>query len=205
MRLACCPGIYPYIGNDGCPVKRQEKLRSPVLPCPGGAVILIATLLELASVRSFPFTDVDVLYLIGISLPLAYLFLSWSSQTRWRIIAAIFCITPILQFMFEYAELPLQILIIGPITGVPPDLFAVLHQWFIDSWFPLFPWLGGISLLGAQLGVIRWEAGRVNSFTTPKIAYITLGFLMARPTVWMVFPDRLYIRLGYVELFYPRQ
>lgn len=157
---------------------------------------------ELASVQFFPFTDADVLYLIGISLPFAYLFLSWNSRRRWLIIAAIFRIAPVLQFMFGYAKLPLQIPIIGPMTGVQPDLFAVFHQWFIDGWFPLFPWLG-ISLPGAQLGVIRWEAGRVNSSVTLKIADIALGFLMAGLTVWMVFPGRIYTRLGYVELFYP--
>ncbi len=168
----------------------------------GGVVILIAALLELASARFLPFTDVDVLYLIGISLPLAYLFLSLRTRTRWLIIAAIFCITPVLQFIFGYAGLPLQIPISGAVAGLPLDPFAILHSWFIDGWFPLFPWLG-ISLLGAQLGVIRWKSGRANSFATPKTVYIALGLLMAGLFLWMAFPARLFTRLGFVELFYP--
>ena len=66
----------------------------------GALVIMIAAGLEAVAWGIFPFIDMDVLFLIGISLPLAYLFLTLDREARWGIILALFCATPVLQLVF---------------------------------------------------------------------------------------------------------
>ena len=56
----------------------------------------------------FPFIDMDVLFLIGISLPLAYLFLTLDREARWGIILALFCATPCSSSCSVTRRLPLH-------------------------------------------------------------------------------------------------
>ena len=68
----------------------------------GGLVILIASGLEAVVWGIFPFIDMDVLFLIGISLPLACLFLALDRRVRWGLIIALFSAAPVLQLVFGY-------------------------------------------------------------------------------------------------------
>jgi uncharacterized membrane protein len=169
----------------------------------GGLVILIAALLEAAVWGIVPFIDMDVLFLIGISLPLVYLFLPLKRPVRWGIIAGIFCVTPLVQLVFGYPALPVQFPVAsfsGAISG--GILPAAARDWLIGGWFPVFPWLG-VALLGAELGTIRWAKDGVTSFATRKYAAIALGMLATGTALWALFPGPQLVRYGYVELFYP--
>jgi uncharacterized membrane protein len=109
----------------------------------GGVVVFIGVLLDMIGMGLIPFTSIDVLYLIGISLPLGYLYISLGTRSRWALIAAIFCITPLVQLVFGYTQLPVQIPIVntGSIVSTIP-ITEILRQWFVDGWFPVLPWLG---------------------------------------------------------------
>jgi uncharacterized membrane protein len=169
----------------------------------GGLVILVAAGLEAVVWGIFPFIDMDVLFLIGISLPLAYLFLALDRRLRWGIILTLFCVAPILQLMFGYPYLPAQLYLaggIGEIAGL--TLPAVAGHWFVWGWFPVVPWLG-LALLGAELGSIRWAGAGIRSFATEKFAALGLGFVATGLALWTLFPGTQLVRYGYVELFYP--
>lgn len=60
-----------------------------------------------------PFVDVDVLYLIGLSVPLTFFFLQFGSNFKWLIIVLIFIITPLLQKLLGYTEYVNPILLWG--------------------------------------------------------------------------------------------
>ena len=178
----------------------------------GGFVIGIAAFLDLFVMGFVPFIDTDVLYLIGISLPLAYLFLSLGKRTRLAILIGILIAAFLLRGIVGYSSLPIMI----PASSLPimipassllhggmlPDIFAVLSQWFIDGWFPIFPWLF-IALLGAQAGMFRWHEGTIISFAQRKLAILAVSVLAIGSIVWFLVPGPLLTRLGYVELFYP--
>jgi len=169
----------------------------------GGLVLLIAAGLEAVVWGIFPFMDMDVLFLIGISLPLAYLFLRLDREVRWGIILALFCATPVLQLVFGYPALPLQLPLADAVSGHAGFFLPTLAgHWFIGGWFPVFPWLG-VALLGAELGTIRWTGNAIASFATRQFAAVALGMLGTGIALWALFPGPQIIRFGYVELFYP--
>ena len=158
----------------------------------GGVVVLIGILIDVFLYHLYPFKSADVLYLIGLSLPLAYLFLGLDKGARWAIICLIFLLTPVLQASLGYREANLAD------TG----LTGIARSFVIDGFFPVFPWLG-FSLLGAQLGTLRWQNGTINRFNVPRWAAPTALLLAAGLILWAAFPGAMYVRYGYAELFYP--
>ncbi len=162
----------------------------------GGLVLLIAAGLEAVVWRIFPFIDMDVLFLIGISLPLAYLFLALDRRVRWGIILALFCSAPVLQLVFGYPLLPVQIPVAGAAVGIAGlSLPVVAGHWFISGWFPVFPWLG-LAFLGAELGTIRWTGTAITSFATRRFAAVGLGMLATGIVLWSFFPARNWYGTG---------
>lgn len=158
----------------------------------GAIIVLIGVLIDVFLWNIYPFVGVDVLYLIGISLPFAYLFLKADEKLRWAIIGIIFLLTPVLQNIVGYREA--HYLDTGP-GGIARSLL-------IDGYFPIFPWLG-FSLLGAQLGVLRWKNKTVEKYDNPRMAAIAILLLAFGSALWYASPGNMYIREGYAELFYP--
>ena len=165
----------------------------------GGLILLVAALIDVVVWNLYPFIGVDVLYLIGISLPLAYLSLKLKIQIRALLVAIIFLATPILQGLLGYASYPADFdfyLWVDPaITSAP----SVLHHWVIDGWFPIFPWLG-FMLLGTILMSIRqrWQSNGEN-----KLLLLGICMLAAGGLLWWLYPGSLFTREGYSEMFYP--
>ena len=169
----------------------------------GGLVLIVAALLESAVWGIVPFIDMDVLFLIGISLPLTYLYLWAKRPVRWGIIAALFAATPVIQLIFGYPVLPVQL----PLAGLPVMagswlIPAAAGGWLFGGWFPLFPWLG-VAFLGAELGIVRWADSGITSFGTRQAALVSLVMLGAGAALWALLPGPQLVRYGYVELFYP--
>jgi uncharacterized membrane protein len=158
----------------------------------GAIIILIGVLIDVFLWNIYPFVGADVLYLIGISLPFAYLFLNLDEKLRWAIIGVIFLLTPIFQNIIGYRE----------VHHLDNSLIGIAHSLFIDGYFPIFPWLG-FSLLGAQLGSIRWKDGKINKYNNSLMVAIIIALLVIGSALWEAFPGNMYIREGYAELFYP--
>ncbi len=166
----------------------------------GMLVIAVGTLIDMFIWRIYPFTTVDVLYLIGISLPLAYLIQRLNASSQWLIVISIFSVTPFLQNMFGYADYPSEFLF--P-SGAPSIIIEnqtnILNHWLVDGWFPIFPWLG-FSLLGVILANLRLKYktfGGIPFFLT-GIFLLALGIV-----VWYFYPGKFLTRAGYSEVFYP--
>ena len=169
----------------------------------GGLVILVAALLEALVWGIVPGTGMDVLFLIGLSLPLAFLFLQLPRPARWGILAGIFCMTPVAEFIVGYPALPLQVPL--PVfweTGIAGLIPAAAGDWIAGGWFPVFPWLG-VALLGAELGTVRWTRDGIRSFATRRTAASGLLVLCLGSLLWTLYPGQQLVRYGYAELFYP--
>ena len=169
----------------------------------GGLVILTGAALEVLTTGKVPFLSMDVLYLIGLSLPLTYLFLACRAGIRRAMIPAIFCLGPVLWAVFSYPALPLTstfAALFGAGTGLSSG--AVAMSWIVTGWFPVIPWIA-FAFLGAELGMVRWQQDTIRPFTTPAIGTLALGCLAAGATLWALYPGPHVVRFGYIELFYP--
>jgi uncharacterized membrane protein len=169
----------------------------------GGFVVLLGALLDLLARGTVPFLDFDVLYLIGISLPLAYLFLYLSLRKRMLVFLSIIVVTPLAQAFFGYSGLPLQVPLIPVLTGSAlPAAFVILRQWLVEGWFPILPWLA-VALLGAHAGTFRWRENSIRSFADRELAILGFGALAIGALLWYILPGPALTPYGYVELFYP--
>jgi uncharacterized membrane protein len=167
----------------------------------GAIVVGIAALLEVIIWKFFPFMSVDVLYLIGVSLPLVYFMLRFSTPARWTIVAIIFLFTPVLQQILGYADYPTEVAL-STDPGDAVDATSIFNHWLLDGWFPLFPWFG-FALLGAQLADLRVrqkvrDLGWVRGSLATGAALFVCGIF-----IWWMYPGDLMTRGGYSELFYP--
>ncbi|MBK6835740.1 MAG: DUF1624 domain-containing protein [Bacteroidetes bacterium] len=165
----------------------------------GIAIICIAACIDMLLWGAVPFSTFDVLYIIGLSLPIGKLFYSLNKVVQFSIIAILFALTPILQSKFGYIEAPvepeLKLFMSNGFQGA-----IVWKQFLIDGWFPLFPWLG-VSMLGMLVGKYRCE-------TEIKKANATYGIFglivfLAGIVSWIIINPKLMEREGYSELFYP--
>ena len=172
----------------------------------GGIVILAAALLDLLVFRYIPFIDMDVLYLIGLSLPLAYLYLGLPERKRWIILAAILLLTPILWAGFGYNTtgiVPTFSFFSPAVPGIPvPGAADIVKSLFVDGWFPIFPWVA-LSFFGAEAGMYRWDKGKVRTFRFRHEGLFAAGLLIGGGILWFLFPGAQALRHGYIELFYP--
>jgi uncharacterized membrane protein len=169
----------------------------------GGFVVLLGALLDLLARGMVPFLDCDVLYLIGISLPLAYLFMHLDLRKRMLVFLSIIIVTPLAQAFFGYSGFPLSIPLVPALTGsAMPAATAILRQWLIEGWFPIFPWLA-IALLGAHAGTFRWQGNTIRNFAGRELALLGCCALAAGALCWYILPGPALTPYGYVELFYP--
>ena len=165
-----------------------------------GLILSIASAIDIFIWQQCPFTSFDVLYLIGISLSLSYGVSKLPNSTRWAVTCLFFLVAPLFQHYFGYQLSNIDY----PLAQYPiPSLFqnsvSITKRFFIDGWFPLFPW-AGFSLLGMNLGSLWKKQGEAFFSALKRYSLPVLLFGIA---VWMNFPGALYTRAGYSELFYP--
>jgi len=166
----------------------------------GMLVIAVGALIDMFIWKIYPFTTVDVLYLIGISLPLAYLFMRVNTRSQCLIVIFIFFVTPFLQNIFGYADYPSEFFFS---TGAPTIIIEnqtnILNHWLVDGWFPIFPWMG-FSLLGVILANMR-----LKYKTFGESVYFLTGIilLVSGIVIWYFYPGKFLTRAGYSEVFYP--
>ncbi|MDW8040475.1 MAG: heparan-alpha-glucosaminide N-acetyltransferase domain-containing protein [Nitrososphaerota archaeon] len=117
----------------------------------GVLLIIVGLLIEVFMLGGYPFMFFQILYLIGVSLPIAYLFSHLNALSRWITVIVFFLLHPLLQETLKHAD-------------------HLVHRFIVDGWFPVFPWLG-FSLLGVNLAFLRW------GFNSPTIRRKRLAFL----------------------------
>lgn len=167
----------------------------------GFLIVIIGALIDIGVYQIFPFTTFDVLYLIGISIPIIYLiFQSKSTPLQIIIALAILGVAPLLQKIWGYHAYPTEYYFDGTILPEDPSQRGCLLQnWFIDGWFPVFPWLG-FAVLGAIFSTWRAKLWEFNRFLFLMVVVL---FLVTGGILFHLSPGELYSREGYSELFYP--
>lgn len=166
--------------------------------------ITAALVVDVAIWRTMPFVSGEILYLIALSLPIAYLFQRLHKSLRWSVVAAIVMLTPLLQHAFGYTPYPTELSLSGIPTRASSALntTGIVQHWVVDGWFPIFPWLG-VALLGVNIGLIRWDSQQVASFATPRIATLGTILLVVGVLLWVVSGAYVHNRGGFRELIFP--
>jgi uncharacterized membrane protein len=168
----------------------------------GFLIMLTGAFIDTCIWQIYPFTGVDVLYLIGFSIPIAYVFKKLEKKVQIITIVIIFVLTPILQKIIGYAGYPVSIRLTSEFSVLWSNSSSILKAWVIDGWFPIFPWLG-FSLTGVFLANFRDIGKFVNKKIRKQIFYFSISILSAGIIIWQLFPGPLLTREGYSELFYP--
>jgi uncharacterized membrane protein len=165
----------------------------------GALVMAMGVLIDVIIIwRIAPFMTVDVLYLIGLSLPIAYLFGKLPLSLKVVVILAIIGVTPYLVSMLGYADYPSEIGILGGEGVEGEHNTSVLSHWLVDGWFPIFPWLA-VALFGTLLAELRQAR---KSFADPQIVLGAFVLFFAGAALWAAYPGALMTRDGYSEMFY---
>jgi uncharacterized membrane protein len=192
------------------------------------ATIMVAALIDTFIWDILPFITYDVLYIIGLAMPLIFFFIKLPRLGQAVFIVLIFSITPMLQYYLGYAESPMEIGLSDE-NGLPVPFnetvaaakdIPVWRQFLHEGWFPFFPWIG-VSLLGAFVGSFKFKtaphAFNKNLLLGGGIMF-ALGIAMwlifmpnvstndtftAEPKTGAFFWKTLITREGYSELFYP--
>lgn len=152
-------------------------------------LLLLAVGIDLLCWGNKPFETFDVLYLLGLALPLVGLCARLPVVLQLLLAGLVLGITPWLHRVVGY----------GPL--LPDQLAYPWPTWrllLVDGWFPIFPWLG-VALLGGVAGRFSPLAERRKRWLLPIGAALTaLGVLG-----WWLSPPAIVTRKGYSELFYP--
>jgi uncharacterized membrane protein len=174
-------GMMTSMSNRPAPLRKLLQ-RSLLL-------LLLAAGIDLLCWGIDPFETFDVLYLLGLALPIAGICLRLQLWLHLLIAIAIVVVTPWLHRAVGY----------GPL--LPDHLAYPWPAWrrlLVDGWFPVFPWLG-VALLGGVAGRLNPLAETRRRWLAPLgAALVALGGLG-----WWLFPPTLVTRMGYSELFYP--
>lgn len=169
-------------------------------------VLIIAVMVDIIVWRILPFHAFDILYIISLTLPIAFLAKSLSYKALVFITLVCFMMSSVMQQMIGYSYEVLEINISSPVwVGVQ----EILSSFFIDGWFPVFPWIGFASL---GVGLFRYLFNK-NMYQVPTtwllvaLLMLIIGYsLLFTPLNW--FPNLvnggiLAERNGYIEIFYP--
>lgn len=153
--------------------------------------------------RSYPFVSVDILYLIGLSIPMTALFMRMNIPFKVFFLFLFFAIAPILRIQLGYADKPSfpPIWKEGNFVPFEGDNFIILKHWLIDGWFPIFSWTG-IVFLGGLLSEIKLNRVELSKKDKLILGMIAIILIIIGAFFWSS-EFRLAARGNYTELFYP--
>lgn len=144
----------------------------------GTLLIIVGLIIEVFMLGGYPFMFFQILYLIGVSLPIAYLFSHLGATLRWLTVIIFFLSYPLIQETLKPAD-------------------PVIHRFIVDGWFPIFPWLG-FSLLGVNLAYLRWKPSS-NAAMWKNFAFSGIGISAFGGFIWwLTFHYYSWPSVGYV-------
>lgn len=166
----------------------------------GAWVMGVGVFVDLVVWRIYPAMSTEVLYLIGLSMPLAYL---GTRLPRWGLAGtagAILLAPPLLQGWLGYGPFPIEFYLSGERVFPAEGQTSLLNHWLVDGWFPLFPWLG-FSLVGALVGR-EWQKGGLARLR-PWLKWGGVTLIAVGIASYLFSPPATFVRWSWTEMFYP--
>ncbi len=209
--------LYRFIGSFAAPifillsagmvVLRSDRHSAGYYVQRAGYVMLCGVLLDTVLWRIVPFMTFDVLYTIGIGMVAVYFLRNVDTRELLLLTLIIFLAAYAGIQVFGYHEAVPEVAYLESLRFPGPD--RVVQSWFLDGWFPLFPWLG-FALLGSAFFKYIRKAGDA----LPVNRLFILGLILTAAGLVLLFvPIPHYEnfasnqiisnREGYSEIFYP--
>lgn len=174
-------GMMTAFGERPAPLVRLLKR--------GLMLLAVAAAIDVLCWRITPFETFDVLYLLGVAVPVVgvctHLGLAW----HWLLALAVIIAAPAMQHWVGYDP---------TLTTQPGHWASVWRAQWVSGWFPIFPWLGVAMLGGAVARTKPLAPGRAST-----LALSGAGLACAGALGWWLVAPAIPTRGGYSELFYP--
>lgn len=169
----------------------------------GVFLLIMGALCDVVCWGIVPFISLDVLYLLGLGLPIFYVASKYDKIYVLLVAALIVGAAPLLQAIFGYAASSI-VISLGDFQAYSAISFTgVIRDWLFEGVFPVFPWMG-YGLFGVALAKYRWEnIGETKSFATREVFFVAMAAIILGLAGMALFPGELLHRLGFSELFYP--
>ncbi len=150
-------------------------------------ILVIAGFIDTFIWHIFPFYSFDILYLIGFSLAFLFLLRRFNTLQLLILVLLVLLISVSLQ-LFGFYSIELN----EPYLNEEYQLNQVVYNFFINGWFPFFPWI-----IFPILGLLA----QTNVFSALKFRVISsFLLLLALPLMFLIeFKWRTFA----VEIFYP--
>lgn len=164
-------------------------------------IISVGILVDLVVWQIYPLMSMEVLYLLGISIPLAYLACKLKSYQRAAIALCIFILMPILQRSIGYTYFPTEFYLLSgtPVIEIEAQT-GIINHWFVDGWFPICPWLA-FSIIGVELGEC-FKRVNAKAFTSTLVYTGSALTILGGLSFVLTYPQT-FIRSTWSDLFYP--
>lgn len=211
------PFLLRLVGSFAAPVfmllaGMMLVLTKKPKPVRGLVIVGVGCLIDLAVWQVLPFATFDVLYTIGISIFLiAYPAHSFSTRWLWIAGVALLCVGQVFQYWIGYNSDILDVSLLDkekfPTTTIL--LSSIPHQFLVDGWFPIFPWIGFVCIGAAFQRSLQASYGNTKS---PVIREFKISnkwglgsaiLLIFASVYWSIIYAFPLPRSGYIELFYP--
>jgi uncharacterized membrane protein len=172
----------------------------------GSLLLAVGASIDILLWRVYPFTTVDVLYLLGLAQPLVFM-ASWiGPKANVLLGVGIMALSPLLQQAIGYDAYPTEIELGASVELDAHFGLSILRHWLVDGFFPVFPWLG-FCFLGNAFGIWRANSELPPCGTGTQgrwTGVLFTGVLFAGGLLaWSLYPGPLFLRGDYSELFYP--
>jgi len=167
----------------------------------GAWIVSVGMFIDLVVWQIYPLMSMEVLYLIGISIPVAYVACKLKFYHRVAVALCIFILTPILQEALGYTYFPSEFYLLSgaPVLEVKAQT-GIINHWLVDGWFPICPWLA-FSIIGVELGE-TFKRVKPNAFNS-ALVYIGSALTVFGGSSFIFAYPRTFARCTWSELFYP--
>lgn len=166
----------------------------------GAWLIGVGIFVDLIVWGIYPAMSAEVLYLIGLAVPLVYLATRLPSWGLWGAAALVLLAPPLVQAKLGYAPFPIEFYLSGVRVFPESGQTSLLTHWLGDGWFPVFPWVG-FALFGAGLSR-GWKQGGMIALK-PWLLWGGLGLAAGGIASYFLYPPQTFIRGSWSEMFYP--
>jgi len=161
-------------------------------------IFALAALIDIGIQQIMPFQGFDILYLIGLSMPIVILALRLNSYVLFLVIIGIFFAGEFARWNFGYVPLPVEAFSFHRLASYPN-----VKQWLIGGDFPMLPWTG-VMLFGGLIGKLYVASKDTNYFQSKFFICLVISMIFLGLFLLISGPRSEFLVVhGYAELFYP--
>lgn len=203
IRIICSMAAPLFIMVSGFMVSQIiHKHHFRYFAIKGAFILFVAVCIDIFIIGIKPFEGFDVLYLIGLAVPIAAMMTRYHEKVICALMIIILLLDHLLLHYFGYKDVEPHVVSLSNLFILPE--ISSIHYWLISGWFPVFPWLG-YTLAGVLLGKLYQKAAKEQMILFNHTHYLlgSVVILLIGLAMMITFPAAMKPRMGYFEIYYP--